>query len=70
MSADDITFWETIDHLGGVWSLLGVVVVLAVFYVVLVEVMIPRGRISQAERAKAHQKMLLAARGKSQRLKD
>ncbi|KAH9088059.1 hypothetical protein Ae201684P_009580 [Aphanomyces euteiches] len=57
-TATEVTFWETIDHLGGPWVLLAVVVGLAVFYVVLVEVMIPRGRISQAERMKASKNKL------------
>ncbi|KAF0718652.1 hypothetical protein DYB28_000866 [Aphanomyces astaci] len=72
-TSPDVTFWETIDHLGGIWAIIGVVVALTVFYVALIEFMIPRGRISQAEQAKSQRtKLMRAAREnvKSQRLVD
>lgn len=43
-SSADVGFFETVEHLGGVRTLLGGVLLLLVAYIVLVEWLLPRRR--------------------------
>lgn len=49
MDRDEVTFIETLGHLGGVWAFVGVVVLLAGLYVALVEWVLPRGRAQRTQ---------------------
>ncbi|EQC41020.1 hypothetical protein SDRG_02077 [Saprolegnia diclina VS20] len=65
--APPVTFMETVEHLGGGLAMVGVVLALAVAYVLLVNFALPRGRLAQAERVN---KLRRAAKDKPRRYVD
>ncbi len=57
MVKQHITFVETMDHLGGIWVLGGIVLMLFVFYLFLVEYLMPRRRSRALQRQRYGQQL-------------